>query len=139
MGKPADRAYVIDMPRDMPLKLMAGFWKGVESIKNGYVFDKRHSFRDRQMPSPTIWVFTNTFPDLRKMSEDRWQIWMIDWNKKLVKYTKQRCTNITQWAEAVIAQKKRTAPAEPEEESDSAHPLTKIPRLDSDSPSSPAP
>lgn len=121
MGKAVDKAYVFDVPRDIPTKRLDGFWKGIESVKNGYVFDKRHSFKDRQMSSPTIWVFTNSFPRLAAMSEDRWKIWLVDWNKKLVKYTPERCANITEFAKAEKVQQKTLEPPEPED-CDAPHP-----------------
>lgn len=74
MCKPADRAYVIDMPRSIRPNRMQGFWSGIESIKNGYCYDKRNKFQDRVMATPHIIVLTNKTPNLEHLSKDRWDI-----------------------------------------------------------------
>lgn len=74
MCKPVDRAYVIDMPRSINPKKMAGFWSGIESIKNGYCYDKRHNFKDRCFKAPHVIVLTNKLPEREHLSDDRWNI-----------------------------------------------------------------
>jgi hypothetical protein len=116
ISKPVSKAYVVDMPREfLGNSRNCGFWKGIEALKNGYVFDKRHFFRDRDMPSPLVWVFTNQFPDLSKMTADRWTIWMVDWNGILVHYTKERCDNISAAAEEDKQEKAAKRVVEPVE------------------------
>lgn len=74
MCKPADRCYVIDLPRAITPKKMLSFWSGIEGIKNGYCCDKRITFRDRVFKKPHVIVFTNKEPPMEMMSEDRWNI-----------------------------------------------------------------
>jgi len=74
MCKPTDRCYIIDMPRSVEPHKLQGFWTGIESIKNGYCYDKRHKFQDRVFKSPHVIVLTNRMPVLTHLSEDRWDI-----------------------------------------------------------------
>lgn len=74
MCKPAHRCYIIDMPKSIKTCKMAGFWSGIEMIKDGYCYDKRNSFKDRQMPTPHMIVLTNKQPVTEHLSKDRWNI-----------------------------------------------------------------
>lgn len=73
MAKP-DKAYIFDMPRAESIKQRKGMWSAIEQIKNGYLYDKRYSFRDMWIDPPTIVVFCNEPPDEDVLSADRWQI-----------------------------------------------------------------
>lgn len=86
MCKPPDTAYFLDMPRNMPKSKLTGFWNGIEMLKDGYCYDKRHKFRDRQFGIPCVWVKTNEVPNLEMLSADRWRIWCVDENLNLVKF-----------------------------------------------------
>jgi len=77
MGIPPQKAYLIDMPRGMKKEKLAGFYSGLEALKNGTMYDKRHSFRKRRIDRPQIWVFTNHIPDVTLMSRDRWIIYQM--------------------------------------------------------------
>lgn len=80
MCKPTAKCYVIDIPRGLGDKKMQEFWSGIEQIKNGYCYDKRHKFRDRMFKTPKVVVFTNTMPDVdddRLLTKDRWNITRI--------------------------------------------------------------
>lgn len=74
MCKPVDRCYMIDMPRSIKPNKMQEFWSGIEQLKNGYCYDKRNSFKDRQFRTPHVIVLTNKMPDKEMLSEDRWDI-----------------------------------------------------------------
>lgn len=74
MCKPVDRCYVVDLPRSITPRKMNSFWSALETVKNGYCSDKRHSFRDRVFKKPHLIVFTNQDPPLAFMSQDRWDI-----------------------------------------------------------------
>lgn len=88
MCKPKDTSYFIDMPRNVPRGKLPGFWNGVESIKDGYCWDKRNRFRDRLFGRPCIWIKTNELPCEDMLSRDRWKIWTVnDPMGKLVEYT----------------------------------------------------
>lgn len=85
MCKPPSRCYLIDMPRAMKKEKLYDFFSGIESLKNGYMYDKRYQFKDKWIDRPQIILFTNTDPDLRMFSVDRWDFWTIK-DKKLVGY-----------------------------------------------------
>lgn len=93
------RSYIIDIPRSdrqKPWKV-AAMWSGIETLKDGYSYDIRHSFKFRQAKLPAIFVFTNTFPDLTCLSKDRWNIVFIDYKHELVPYEQkvwERCMGL---------------------------------------------
>lgn len=68
-------AYLVDIPRALPVG--NEIWAAAESLKDGYAFDDRYSFKYRLMDSPGICFFTNTMPPLQFLSEDRWAIWNV--------------------------------------------------------------
>lgn len=86
MSYPAQKAYVIDMPRAMKKDKLYDFFSGIECLKNGHVYDKRYKFKKRRMDRPHVLLFTNSIPPVEMMSRDRWRIWTIDLNKGLVKW-----------------------------------------------------
>jgi len=47
---------------------------------------------------------TNDEPDRKRLSEDRWRIWMINQNRELIRYTEKRMKAFLDWH----AKKKRT-------------------------------
>lgn len=73
----SQKCYLVDMPRGMDKSKMADFYAGLESLKNGVMYDKRYSFKKRRIDRPHIVVFTNTLPDQKLMSADRWKIFTI--------------------------------------------------------------
>lgn len=64
--------YLIDLPRSMHKQNMFELYTGLESLKNGYAYDKRYSFRQMQIDRPNIICFSNHFPEIGAMSKDRW-------------------------------------------------------------------
>lgn len=76
-GRPKKSAYMVDMPRGMKKDKMAEFYSGIEVIKNGVSYDKRHFPKKERFDRPRIFVFTNTLPELELLSLDRWKIWII--------------------------------------------------------------
>ncbi len=77
MCLPPNPCYMIDMPRAMKKDNLWELYAGIEELKNGYAYDKRYGFRDRQMDRPQVIVFSNQFPELSAMSMDRWKIFRI--------------------------------------------------------------
>jgi len=53
------------------------FYSGIESLKNGYMYDKRYQFKDRWIDRPQIIIFSNMMPDFSMLSQDRWKVWQI--------------------------------------------------------------
>lgn len=94
MSRPPSKAYIIDMPRSTTQKKQKGFWAGIESIKNGYCYDKRYKFQDRIFTSPCIWVFSNVLPTTEYLSTDRWKLWLVGYEMEIVPYNETRAKNI---------------------------------------------
>lgn len=83
--KPQD-VYLVDMPRAMKKDKLGQFYAGLECLKNGYMYDKRYSFKRRRIDRPQIWVFTNTLPSWDLMSIDRWKVYELTTSYDLVDY-----------------------------------------------------
>lgn len=69
--------YIIDVPRSENIKTTKAIWSAIEQIKNGYVYDKRYSYRDCWTESPKIVVFTNDIPPISALSQDRWEFVIV--------------------------------------------------------------
>lgn len=85
MGLDKLGTYFIDMPRAIGKEKIRQFFAGVESIKDGYAYDDRYSFRQERFQQPHVFVFTNTWPDLTLLSADRWRFWSINEQLELTK------------------------------------------------------
>lgn len=77
MGLRAQKCYLIDMPRAMKKEKLAGFYSGLEALKNGVMYDKRYAFKKRRIDRPQIVVFTNHYPERTLLSPDRWAIYRL--------------------------------------------------------------
>ena len=71
------KTYLIDMPRGMRKNHLAGFFSGIESLKNGCMHDKRYAVKKRRIDRPKVVVFNNSIPDLSLMSSDRWEMYSV--------------------------------------------------------------
>lgn len=81
MSFPNKALYVVDMPRAMKKNRLGSFYAGVETIKNGILYDKRYHGKFHVMDEPNIVVFTNTPPKKKYLSPDRWKMWTIKDNE----------------------------------------------------------
>lgn len=86
MGVPPSKTYLIDLPRALPKNRMASFFAGIESLKNGVMYDKRYHFKKRRIDRPCIVVFSNKEPNKYYLSLDRWRLWTISADKRLIDY-----------------------------------------------------
>lgn len=77
MSFKSQKVYLIDMPRAMKKDKLCGFYSGLESLKNGYVYDKRYAAKRRRFDRPQVVVFTNVMPEWSYMSKDRWEPWVM--------------------------------------------------------------
>src|ERR1700733_3307507 len=77
MDTPTSKLYIFDIPKAIKKEQLCQFYAGIEEIKNGYAFDDRYKFREKWFDCPSIWIFTNKFPNLDMLSSDRWKIWTI--------------------------------------------------------------
>lgn len=71
------KAYLIDMPRAISKDRLYQLYSAIETIKDGYAYDDRYAFKERYFDSPTLWIFTNAYPDTTLLSEDRWCFWHV--------------------------------------------------------------
>jgi len=77
MCQPPSKLYLIDLPRAMPKDRLAGLYAGIESLKDGQLYDKRYKGTFKYIPEPNIIVFTNKFPKMSHLSPDRWIFWSV--------------------------------------------------------------
>ena len=80
---PAQKMYFIDMPRGMKKDKLADFYAGIETLKNGVLYDKRYEGKKKRIARPHIVVYTNTLPVLSLMSTDRWKIYTMQADKSI--------------------------------------------------------
>jgi hypothetical protein len=81
---PTSRMYLFDMPRSLNKDRLYQFFSAIETIKDGYAYDDRYTFKEKVFDCPNIWIFSNTFPELTMLSMDRWKIWEINSEYELV-------------------------------------------------------
>ena len=87
MCLPELKVYLVDLPRAMPKKHLNGLFTAIEKLKNGYMCDKRYHFKwKRLLHSPSICVFSNKKPKLKYLSKDRWRIFSISDDHRLIDY-----------------------------------------------------
>lgn len=75
---PTAQCYIIDIPRAVPNQAkLAGMYSAIEIIKSGWAYDDRYKFTQKIFDTPVVWVFTNSVPDKRLLSADRWKFWKV--------------------------------------------------------------
>lgn len=77
-GMPTSECYIIDLPRAINKKKLAGMFSAIESVKNGWVYDQRYRYQEKYFNAPVVWVFSNDEIDSRYLSIDRWIPWTIN-------------------------------------------------------------
>lgn len=77
MDMPKAPLYLLDMPRAINKERLHQLWAAIETIKSGYAYDDRYSFKEAHFDRPRIWVFTNVMPDTTLLSTDMWKFWNI--------------------------------------------------------------
>lgn len=92
MDCPKSKLYIIDIPKAFRNGLKNEFYAGIETLKDGYAYDDRYSFKEEYFDCPNIWVFSNQEPDINLLSRDRWRIWDLK-DKKLIKRAKLNIIN----------------------------------------------
>lgn len=83
---PESTMYMFDMPRAMDKSKLYGFYQAIETIKDGYAYDDRYHFKEKHFDCPNIWIFTNKLPDEDMLSRDRWRIWRVCKDSKLLAF-----------------------------------------------------
>jgi hypothetical protein len=69
---------LVDLPRGISKQGLDELFAGLETIKGVYLYDKRYTFKEWWIDSPTIYVFSNKLPDFDLLSRDRWSIYALD-------------------------------------------------------------
>ena len=77
MDRPKRGCYLIDMPRAIRKEKLFQLFSAIESIKNGYAYDDRYSFKEEYFDCPCVWIFSNKLPDQSLLTRDRWKFWQI--------------------------------------------------------------
>lgn len=85
-GMPTSRLYIVDLPKAMKKDKLFGLLGAIETVKDGYCYDDRYHFKEKNFDCPNIWVFSNMLPDLGLLSNDRWKIWNINSKYELVEH-----------------------------------------------------
>jgi len=75
---PVATLYIVDLPRGTNVKDLPGLYTGIETLKDGMIFDGRYKASPKYMGSPMVWVFCNELPKRSMLSEDRWKWWTIE-------------------------------------------------------------
>lgn len=72
--------FVIDMPRALLMRHVAArLFAAFETLKSGYVYDKRYHGKYVYFQIPKVVVFTNTVPEQTLLTGDRWDIMTLPW------------------------------------------------------------
>ncbi len=82
---PTSKMYLFDMPKAINKDKLVGFFAGIETIKDGYAYDDRYTFKEKRFNCPVVWIFSNKKPDTSLLSEDRWILWRINSKKELTR------------------------------------------------------
>jgi hypothetical protein len=84
---PKATCYMFDMPRSMNKDRLFQFYAAVETIKDGYAYDDRYSFKESVFDCPVIWIFMNKAPNKNLLSSERWNLWEVSDSQELDKYS----------------------------------------------------
>ena len=80
------KCYLFDLPAAMKKEKMHQMYMALEMIKNGLLFDKRYKGVKKRIPRPAMIIFANNLPKMELMAPDRWIIWYVTPDKRLVRY-----------------------------------------------------
>lgn len=83
MGLPKKPLYIVDIPRAIRKDKLDEFFAAIESIKDGFAYDKRYKYKQEYFEKPNVWVFMNILPDTKMLSSDRWKLWKQGKDKTL--------------------------------------------------------
>lgn len=82
------KIYMVDLPRVRGSdERQQEIFSALEEIKNGWVESAMYGkVQELLMRPPHIWVFSNELPNRSFASADRWIVWTIDEESRLVRY-----------------------------------------------------
>lgn len=83
MAHPNAKGFIFDLPRADTIQQKKAMWMAMETIKNGYLYDKRYSFQEKWIAPPKMVVFANERPPRENLSKDRWREYYLNdtWNE----------------------------------------------------------
>lgn len=103
------KAYFVDVTRAKPQVLAASdVYAAIEQVKNGLISSGKYIPTTKcQMPAH-VWCFSNSMPDFKFLSADRWKVWAItqDW-----KLTPVRPPALKKWQRSSSVPVPSAAPA----------------------------
>lgn len=105
-------AIMVDLPRAMPKDHIPGIFAALENIKSGYVNDSRNNAKEWDFDCPNIFVFTNHWPEIGYLSEDRWKFHEIEYGSifhRDIDYVRKKIQERKDAEDIRRAQKKRKA------------------------------
>lgn len=76
--------FLFNLPRDFKPKDFD--YKLIESIKDGLITSAKYKSSTLLFNPPHIWVLCNFFPEMDKLTQDKWNIWKINDNFELIKH-----------------------------------------------------
>lgn len=84
-------AYFFDLSRSKPQDWgKDDIASAMEGIKNGLFMNTKYETCQVIMKSPHIWIFTNVVPNLSSMSADRWRLWEVGTDRRLIRLRNSR-------------------------------------------------
>lgn len=75
---PTSTMYMVDMPRAINKDNLNQIYSAIETLKSGYCWDDRYTFKEKYIDPPQVVVFTNMDPDMRMLSLDRWDLLRVN-------------------------------------------------------------
>lgn len=72
------QGFIFDLPRADTIQQKKAMWMAMETIKNGYLYDKRYEFKEKWIAPPKMLVFCNEWPPEEVLTQDRWRKFYID-------------------------------------------------------------
>lgn len=70
--------FIFDLPKSADNRIEKAMWMAMETIKNGYLYDKRYEFKEKWIAPPKMLVFTNDLPPKDMLTKDRWRTYTIE-------------------------------------------------------------
>lgn len=77
MAHAGAKGFIFDLPRADTLQQKKAMWMAMETIKNGYIYDKRYTFKEMWIEPPKMVVFANENPPFEVLSKDRWRAYYL--------------------------------------------------------------
>lgn len=95
-GGEAPKIILIDAPR---CNVDYISYQAMEKLKDGMMFTSKYESQMLQFPSPHVVVFANCEPNLEKLSEDRWDVKMIERDSLDVRVLVPNTPELPDWSE----------------------------------------